>query len=525
MRLKIIYPLFSLLALVACSESEVAKPEPTKTDRDRLGLKGDVKSMESDREKFVFNEFGNYTSEIVWSPDGALATNTRYTYTPAGLVAKRIGLNNSRVENFSYREDGQLLEELSLWRGGKYNYKLSYIYNELGLLTSQVRINADGSESVQLRNNYNEKKQLRDKEIYSGGKSAIYAYEYDEVGNVIRALEHIDFQYEYDSRGNKIVERGYNLNGSFRFKYTFKFNDSDQLVERAEYNGGDEIISVYEYKYDVAENDVEQNYFAPPGHLGFKYVRTYDNNSNLMRSSYFEGNFKSPQSFESYVYDSKNNWVEKKNAQGAVEKRVLTYFHEEVKRELPPGSIDAGNPKNIIDCYVLLSGNHGLTEIISVKSAGETFTNSSGGETTLINKNVAGGYFEVGNSSGIEKRQTQYVQWNLPGGDVLLGVNEILYLTETLPITESVAFYKISKGEWKSTDVGILTAISSEAERTRFFETQLGKNNHELFYLLQLPEKGKDISLKIIDLEEALLNDKTFAKKVILKWEEGSFKQ
>jgi hypothetical protein len=514
-----------------------------------LELKGDVKSLETYviendskilKEKYTFNQQGNYLTEFTannsseegtWRP----ASNKKYVYDIKGNMVKFIDLYYSEVECYFYREDGALVEKIHRTRGGGYDYNLKYERDANGLLLQETRINSKGKQFVVFTYSYNKNK-LMEQRVGEGTDGLIENYEYDERGNVIKKRErNIDFFYKYDAHNNKIEEKGVNANGSFRYKYSFHYDDNNNLVKNSDIDVNDKIMSEEIFIYNSSGKIAEVNYYSPSGRLGYKTINTYDQSGNLITTNYFEENFENARSTEDYTYDNNNNWIQKistGNNSTCTENRVLSYYSEP--------SVQAGKqnypvsqnieilksrtaPYNILDYYLLLPGDLDQKQAIVEKTEGETYIDPDGCNYTVSKINIRDGYFEISRYCQFEKRRFQYVYWQMSGGSVLIGVNEIVYIRDDFSYSNSYNFYVFDGHSLKLADVGILNAV----DNTRLFEKLFGSGNSrltdELAILLQLPEKGMDINLKIIDMEQSLLNNEGSAKEVILKWREGKF--
>ena len=536
-----------MLSILAFS-SVLGQSVVRESHRELLELKGDVKSLETFliendskvlKEKYTFNQQGIYLTEFTainsneegtWQP----ASIKKFVYDINGNIVKLIDFYNSVVEDYSYREDGELMEMTHRTRGGEYDHKLKYERTNNGLLM-QENFNTAGKQFVMFKYSYN-KANLMETRVGEGTDKLIESYEYDDRGNLIKKRErNIDFYYKYDANNNKVEEKGVNANGSFRYKYSFDYDDNNYLVKECDYNLNDRIVSEDIFTYNSSGKIAEENYFSPPDRLGYKIVNTYDQSGNLIISSYFEENFETASSSEYYTYDNNNNWIQKISAGSNstyTENRVLSYYSDtsiQARKQNYPISQNMEilknltMPYNILDYYLLLPGNLDQKNAILELASDETYIDPDGCYFTVSKKNINGGYFEIRRYCQFERRSIQYVYWNLSGGSVLIGVNEIVYFTNDRSYSDSYNFYVFDGSSLKLADVGILNGIDD----TRLFEKLLGPDNsrltHELAILLQLPEIGKDINLKIIDIEQSLLNNEVSAKEVTLKWSEGKF--
>lgn len=535
---------FNLITLSIFAFSSILGQSVVKeSQREVLGLKGDVKSLETYlitdnskilKEKYTFNQQGNYLTEFIavnsneegtWQP----ASCKKYVYDNKGKIIKMIDLMYQVVDYYSYREDGKLMEMTHRTRGGEYDHKRKYVRNDNGLLMQETFSTA-GKQFVMYKYSYN-KSNLMETRVGEGTNKLIESYEYDDKCNLLKKRERsIDFFYKYDSNNNKVEEKGVNADGSFRYKYSFNYDKSNNLVKECDINASDIIMLEHIFTYNSSGKIIEESYFSPPDKLSSKIINSYDHSGNLITSNHFEENIEEPRSTEHYTYDNNNNWIERISvgSDGSnTENRVLSYYND---KSIPIYPIsqnteilkDRTAPYNILDYYLLLPEDLDQKQAIVEKTEGETYTDPDGCNYTVSKKNIKGGYFEISRYCQFEKRSIQYTYWNLSGGSVLIGVNEILYIND-FSYSESYNFYVFDGRILKLANVGILNSI----DNTQLFEQLLGPGNsllkHELAILLQLPEIGKNINLKVIDLEQSLLNKELSAKEVTLKWNNGKF--
>ena len=240
-----------MLSILAFS-SVLGQSVVRESHRELLELKGDVKSFETFliendskvlKEKYTFNQQGIYLTEFTainsneegtWQP----ASIKKFVYDINGNIVKLIDFYNSVVEDYSYREDGELMEMTHRTRGGEYDHKLKYERTNNGLLM-QENFNTAGKQFVMFKYSYN-KANLMETRVGEGTDKLIESYEYDDRGNLIKKRErNIDFYYKYDANNNKVEEKGVNANGSFRYKYSFDYDDNNYLVKECDYNLND----------------------------------------------------------------------------------------------------------------------------------------------------------------------------------------------------------------------------------------------------------------------------------------------
>jgi hypothetical protein len=115
-----------------------------------------------------------------------------------------------------------------------------------------------------------------------------------------------------NKKGDRIEEIHYNPDGSLGEKFTFKYDDKGNQIEKSWYNSKCNNGSLYfkfTYKYDNKENQIEENCYYPDGNLFDKWFYKYNDHGNMIEDSYHNPNgsliYK-----DIYMYDDYGNMIE-----------------------------------------------------------------------------------------------------------------------------------------------------------------------------------------------------------------------
>ncbi|RUR53287.1 hypothetical protein [Vreelandella populi] len=121
---------------------------------------------------------------------------------------------------------------------------------------------------------------------------------------------------QYDDRGNMVSNEITNAStGEIERTHT-EYSDSDLPEREVHYNPDGSINWVWVYKYDEADNKVEevmQVYNGEDDYVTYVSINEYDENNNIVSITSLdeEGRVEQQTLFE-YLYDDNNNWITKR---------------------------------------------------------------------------------------------------------------------------------------------------------------------------------------------------------------------
>lgn len=135
-------------------------------------------------------------------------------------------------------------------------------------------------------------------------------YSFNKDGNIINILNSsIITTCKYDSKGNKIEQYYYELDGNLAGKSIYIYDSKGNMIEKDNYNPDSSLDHKYIYKYDSKGHRVEENYYNSEGMLNFKSINKYDSKGNLI-SSISYNQFGEIDYKETYKYDLDDNCIE-----------------------------------------------------------------------------------------------------------------------------------------------------------------------------------------------------------------------
>ncbi len=277
MKLKLVRIIATTLVLTSCHTQQ---NNSNKNDLDEINTFGKVKSIKGfiyendegiDSKKIHlhvgYNKFG-YKKEVNWYDNlGNITYNQIYKYD---------SINNQIIMK-RYQSD-TLLKMKSITKLNSKGYKIQHtIYNP------------NGSAVKTRKFKYNDKGYEIEMEYiihYSSGKE-----DYSKWIN------------EYDSNGFLIKESAFKKDGTFNFEQTFKNDENGSVLEWTRY--------------------------THDGTIDFKIDKQYDNYGNEIKYHMHGGTIDDKDTYK-YIYDSKNNWIEKQHykedKKTKVEIREIIYY-------------------------------------------------------------------------------------------------------------------------------------------------------------------------------------------------------
>ena len=217
--------------------------------------------------KILFDDRGNPTDKISYDKNGEESSHEFWKY----------GKSNVILEEGEYRK-------------GEFSWKKTHTYNKDGQLLKSWEYEEDGSKTLLLKNTYDDKGNLIEKQT-SGSRIVI---KYDSQGNEKEYEYYSDdvlgmyILNEYNQNGKKLRESRFE-NGELSCQYDYKYNDLGKLVEYTRFYK-DYGTSRSEYRYDANGNTI--------------YYVEFDNDVEVERTE--------------CVFDSNNNKLENREYENGV---------------------------------------------------------------------------------------------------------------------------------------------------------------------------------------------------------------
>lgn len=156
-------------------------------------------------------------------------------------------VHGHKLTTVIYDSSGLMKETNVFDSAGKLLYKYLYDYNPNGNRIKTIRYDARGDT-----NKY-------------------YDYSYNEYGNKIKSVRYNPdgkpdetYIYKYDDSGNLTEEFWYDVNK--KLEYKIEYENDDGVKESYEtYNGKDELVSKYNFKYNNQRKIIEEERFNADG--------------------------------------------------------------------------------------------------------------------------------------------------------------------------------------------------------------------------------------------------------------------
>ena len=251
----------------------------TKTDWEKDGLKGKVKSIKTDWTYRYKKDGKNFTPwkvedgnlktfsakgqamSIQYLKEGKDMTSTsKYIYTPAtnSYEIKGYSADGRMYGSTLYKTDvkGNILEEIRLDSAGQLRDSYKYTYDGKGNQLGYGSYAKDGKLRGRTLYTYNSLGQKTENKTETTGYATSYImYEYDAKGNVsmenhppLANLPGIKFERFYDDKNNKIREVKYITTKpkSYTSTWVYEYDSKGNWIKQTEYSDEGEPYSVYE---------------------------------------------------------------------------------------------------------------------------------------------------------------------------------------------------------------------------------------------------------------------------------------
>ena len=121
---------------------------------------------------------------------------------------------------------------------------------------------------------------------------------------------HRNYYYGYDVNGNLIEEIGFNKDGIFLGKHTYKYNDEGDWIEKNLYGNNGSLSEIWIDEYDVNGYRIYQLRLLIDGRLYEKTIFENDNKGNVIESITYreDGGIERKMT---YKYDERGNTIER----------------------------------------------------------------------------------------------------------------------------------------------------------------------------------------------------------------------
>jgi len=258
-------------AMFAVSADKETKPDGKKTDWERDGLNGKVKSLKT----------VSYTATI---DSGQLRKGE--------IIEDKWGFNNTLIK---INEKGNWTEYSSYKPDGE-NIRLEI-----------VKYDSEGNPFERRDYNY-------------GNIARRWEFTADKNGNIIKALsfdtnDNLTAKsfYRFDENNYQIEANYYNANDSLISKSISNYDENGNLIESINYGSDRSITTKTLYKYDSLRNNAERTIYGFDENLIEKTIYEYNEKKLVTETNTFKtiDNSNSKTTYEYKKYDAKDNWVKR----------------------------------------------------------------------------------------------------------------------------------------------------------------------------------------------------------------------
>jgi len=213
-------------------------------------INGNVSSKGYKSSITKYNTDGTMSDLIFFWEDGKIFMSYKYKYNQDKYLIEEIFYENDldgsiTNEKYIYEYDNygnNILREF--YSNNIFEYKIIYKYDINRFCISQTQYDKDGvvenEKNFKPDNNYNDKEQVE----YSGSGKIIHTvkYEYDDYGNMISKIKYDSIGNIVESQTKKYLKNGMVIEELHYYKivgenkYTYKYDDNNNLIERIKYN-------------------------------------------------------------------------------------------------------------------------------------------------------------------------------------------------------------------------------------------------------------------------------------------------
>lgn len=261
--------IFSCGENVEKNEEELTISKEVKTDLEKEGLNGNIKSIRTDEEYTIFNTQGNKTKVSSISYDGEESLVYIYEYNDQIKTGVKHYKSNGDIDwvgVYTYNTDGQLIEtteESPNKDGPQFKHKYKYKYDKIGNLIEKTRETTQGFILGKEEYIYKDQK-LIEENIY-------FCYEIYGQGLQTRLKERRKISYNSEGKKDQIfmlfppVSQDQDTT-TYTISYSYldgkikeESNMSDNIIIY-EYDNQDNVITKIWKDFDMSENIIYEYY-------------------------------------------------------------------------------------------------------------------------------------------------------------------------------------------------------------------------------------------------------------------------
>lgn len=243
----------SILILVGCGDTSKSKTpanDEVKKDQGKKHLKSEIITCEGSCFLWVkqvcnYDEKGNLIEEISYYKGGIEGTRSKYKFNDYGKKIEELTIIKRNPYDFKtvyiYEGSGRLIKETKIDGDQKKIYEIVYTYDSIGRLIKEDYFNTFTTKREYI---YGEDNQVTGEKFYNEDDSRDELnYTYDERGNKTETIATLfpekkiyRSSFKYDEKNNIIEELHLNPDGSVQiFSNVYKYNDEGNWIEKESY--------------------------------------------------------------------------------------------------------------------------------------------------------------------------------------------------------------------------------------------------------------------------------------------------
>lgn len=294
------------------------------------GLKGNIKSINS--------YYLNPNCDLSNIQKGDTIKGVNMYFDSQGRLRRSFrfdGENNPQMSvTYEYDEKDNPTEVVTYTGSGSIKKRLVKYYDKKGLNLAEKEYNPSGGLKTHLKNIYDSNGNLI--ETFSTLDHYLYPtikYDYDEDNRLVEIRNCFAFNkcyksiYKYDDVGNVIKALEYDTDGTIDTGYIATYFKKGLIEMKVQFEN-DSIFDKIYYEYDSKDRILVETYFNPDGSYDYELYVNYDNYNNRVMEKYY-GRYNGSMEYIK-TFDEKGNVILEvrkwNNKVDFIEKSTIIYY-------------------------------------------------------------------------------------------------------------------------------------------------------------------------------------------------------
>lgn len=207
--------------------------------------------------------------------NGKVKSITQITYKVSGTKDKVEKQYKGEWIIYHFNEKGYLTEKIRLEpHDSTLDERTVYTYDHVDKLLSMKSYGKDSIPHSTHTFIYNNEGVLKMDSIYHNGRCTKYVYGYNKKGELAELAGYgnegeyfTSYTYEYDSAGNKIIEKWTTKDDGLIYTYFNNYDQNKNLIKQVTVYPDIEGSSTVTYKYNSKNILVEENFLGPSNNV------------------------------------------------------------------------------------------------------------------------------------------------------------------------------------------------------------------------------------------------------------------